>query len=188
MLDKLPIESLFDPNESHLNEIIFNHYWNETYLKQYIDKFQTQYLNVQQQLEKQGKHMRPLTCVKHLPLPAGYEGRLYMLVKHLHVSFNINVRIDLNEDWLSPHYNPYLRKLTCEDDIKFKNINDNQRNRLDDKYKANMNIETLRLIHFHEASSIDILNNKIVIETLNLQNSLKNLMVNIDTMDMDDKI
>ena len=122
--------------------------------------------------------MKPLTSVKHFSLPS------YMLVKHLHLS--LDGKIDLNKNWLSPHCNPYLRQLTCDDNIKFKNINA-PRNSLDDNYKENMNIDTLRLIDFDEGSSRDILNNKIVIDTQNLQNSLKNLLANIDTSDMDDE-
>ena len=57
LIDKLPIESLFDPNESHLNEIKFTHYWYEGHLKQHMNKFEKEYLNIQQKLEKQGKQM-----------------------------------------------------------------------------------------------------------------------------------
>ena len=64
LVDKLPIELLFDPHESHLNEIQFFHHWNEhLMITQYISQFEKEYLNIQHKLEQQGKQMRKLTCV-----------------------------------------------------------------------------------------------------------------------------
>ena len=48
-----------------------------------------------------------------------------------------------------------------------------------------MNIETLRLMNFNKYSSHDIFNDKIVIESINLQNSLKNLLLYVDLIDLD---
>ena len=50
LLDKLPIELLFDPDESHLNEILFDPACNpagDKDVKQYINRFGKQYLNIQ---------------------------------------------------------------------------------------------------------------------------------------------
>ena len=178
LLDKLPIELLFDPNESHLNRIEFCH---DTDLKQYIDKFETRYLEMKEKLAKHGKQMRKLKVVVHHNFfYSEVEGPFYILAEHLVL---VETRIDLNKNcnWLSQDYNPCLRKLTW-DNIQFDNINininDKQRNDLNKR--KNINIETLRLNYSAECSySHNILNN-VAIESLNLQNSLKNLMLYIE--------
>ena len=191
LLDKLPIELLFDPIEAHLNKIQFSHYWNllnKTYLKQYIYNFERQYLEIQHKLEKQGKQMRKLICVKHCDIDEGFEGPLCIAVEHLHLSLDIRiqfVKTDFNKNWLSRHYNPRLQKLTCDGNFNFENINVEQGN--DVNKKQNTNIETLRLRYLNSRSSCDIFNNKIVIESLNFQNSLKNLMLSLDVSSMDNQ-
>ena len=132
--------------------------------------------------------MKQLTRVQHCGLDAGYEGPSYILVGHLHMnSMTRSTRIDLNKNWFSTHYNPCLRKLTCDYNIQFDNINLNVKSQSGLKNTRNMNIETLRLRYFGRDSSCDICNNNIVIETLNLQNSLENLMLNIDVTDAYDQ-
>ena len=204
-LDQLPIEWLFDPNESHVNEICFNHQWNQSdhnFLKQYINKFETEYQNIQHKLEKQGKQMRQLTRAKHSGLGdhKGSQPVLYMSVQHLRLHTNLlcnlrGIRIDLNKNWLSRHYSPSLQKLSCDYNIKFdkelKDVGHNQENlkksTLDLDKQENMNIETLRLRNFNAFSSCDICNDKIVIESLNLQNSLKDLMLTIRLTNMNNR-
>ena len=197
LLDKLPIELLFDPNESHLNEMSFSHYWNqsdERYLKEYIENFEREYLNIQDKLGKQGKEMRSLTNATHYDFDTGSEGPSYISVQHLHIISDVHHKqIDLKRNWLSQHYHPNLRKLTCEENVSFENINminvkQLQQRRLTLENRENdMNIDTLRLTRFHDDSSCDICTNQTVITTLNLQNSLKNLMLNINLTDMDDE-
>ena len=88
LLNKLPIEWLFDPDESHLNEIEFNQYWNQSsqrYLTQHINEFERQYLKMQDKLKKQNKQMRQLNMAKHWSLHAGFEGPSHLLVEHLHL-------------------------------------------------------------------------------------------------------
>ena len=177
LLDKLPIALLFDPVESHLNSIEFGHYWNESdqrYLTRYINTFETEYLQFQCKLEEQGKEIRKLTRAVHSRLSAAFEGPSYMSVEHLHID-SLTTIIDLNKNWLSPHFVPNLQKLTCDYNIRFKNKNvrlsENKEN------TKNINIETLRLRYFNDHSSDDICNDNIVIEALNLQNSLKNFML-----------
>ena len=181
LLDKLPIELLFDSNESHLNEIKFNHGWIEcNYLTQYINQFETEYLNIQHKLEQQGKLMRKLACVKHSNVTQ-FNGPSCILAEHLHMNSR-GLQIDLNKSMMTPQYNPCLRKLTCEYDIQFDNKNKNvqQEKGTNNSYSEIMNVETLRIKHFSERSSFDIFSDKTVIETLNLQNSLKNLLLNIE--------
>ena len=106
IIDKLSIELFFDADESHLNEMEFDHYSNSCdvrYLNQYINKFETQYLNIQRKLTKQGKQMEKLNVAKHDNLNAGFGGQLYVLVEHLHKDLST---IDLSKHWLSPHYKP----------------------------------------------------------------------------------
>ena len=185
LVDTLPIKLLFDPDESHLNEIEFNNYWNqsdERYLQQYVDKFEKEYSNIQQKLEQQGKQMRQLKVVEQHGFNAVFEGPSYILAEHLDLHF---ITIDLDKNWLSPQHHPYMRKLTCRYDIEFENIYVKQESNLDKR--NNINIETLRLMNFDEDSSCDICNNKVVIESLNLQNSLKNLMLYIDFGSMRDE-
>ena len=123
-----------------------------------------------------------MTRVEHSGFGGECERPSYILAKHLHMSSRtISTQIDLKKNWLSRHYNPSLCKLTCDSNIEFYNTND-----IECKTEnLNMTIETLRLMDFDEQSSDDICVNEIVIKTLNLQNSLKNLMLNIDTIDMD---
>ena len=119
LLDKLPIDILFDPiNESHLNEIHFD-YWNqhdEKYLThlQYIDKFAREYLNIQRRLDKQNKEMRQLKMITHDNIVKAFEGLFYILVDHLHIDLSWLPQIDLTKNLLSPHYNACLRKLSFD--------------------------------------------------------------------------
>ena len=182
LLDKFPINLLFDSNESHLNEMILDHYWNrsiETYLAQYINKFEQEYLNIQRKFKQQQQQMRVLRMVKHDSLHARFDGPIRILAEGLQIC---SLTIDLNKNWLSSHYNPYLRKLTCKYDIRFTNVN--IKINTSDKENMYMNIETLRLINFDQDSSYDICNNKILIEILNFEKSLKNLILHIHLTDM----
>ena len=186
LVDALPIELLFDPIESNLNSIHFNHYWNETderYLDQYIHRFEKQYLDIQQTFKQQGKQMKILTKTSHINIDQGLQGPKYMSVRHVHTKSVTRLDLSNNDiNILSRNNNPRLEKLTCERNIQFYSDINQSSTTQDSSTGANcnMNIKTLRLLHFDRQSSIDICFNQRVIELCNLQNSLTNLLLNID--------
>ena len=150
----MPIELLFDPVESHLNEIKFSYYWNQgsqRYLAQYMNTFETKYLEFQRKLDEQGEQIRKLTRAVHSFLPAAFETPLYMLVEHLQID-SLGTIIDLNKKWLSRHVSSNLQKLTCDYNIRFNNKNVRQQTDSENKENTNIKIETLRLRHFNEYS------------------------------------
>ena len=144
LLEKLPIELLFDPIESHLNKILFDHLLAGNIVAPYIDKFETKYLNFQHKLVEQGKQIRQLKVVTQEWLDHHFKGPFCILVEHLHLSSHDldGLLIDLNESLLSPHYHQCLRQLTCDSNISFYNIKQNvkQRNDLNSNKKEKVNI------------------------------------------------
>ena len=60
LLDKLPIDVLFDPDESHLEAIeLYQDWYHDGY-----ENFGNQYLNFKQQLTNQGKKIRSLKLIQ----------------------------------------------------------------------------------------------------------------------------
>ena len=121
--------------------------------------------------------MRQLTRITHRNIYKTFTGPSRILAEHLQMN-SPSAQIDLHKNYLSLHHNPCLRKLTFHSDIEFVNKNVQQQNGTNNN--KNLNVETLRLKRFSAYSSFDIVNNEIVIETLNLQNSLKNLLLNTE--------
>ena len=110
----------------------------------------------------------------------------YILNKHLSIDCSIHpIKIDLNDNFLNNIYSPELEILTCYNNIQFSQVvetNDNKEKTstsIVDNNSTCPNIQTLRLVDFTIYSSCDICNNEKVIESCNLHNSLKNLVLDV---------
>ena len=178
LLCTLPIDQLFDDN-SHLQQMRLDHGWTGDKFKETMDKFEEKYLNLKKRLTKEGKRIKVLDCIKH-EFDTGSEYQMnvpYQLacIEAKHTSLQ-NLRIDLgNWDW---NHNSSLKILTL-DANSFIYHHDKIRDRF------NGQIETLRIIGhdfwMYCDNSLDIFYKEKLIESLNLHNSLKNLIVEVIT-------
>ena len=185
LLDKLPINILFDSKISNLEMIQMDHYWsgnNKTYLANCLKNFESQYLQLKKKLDQQGEEIHKLKLLKATDIDqieATIIGPKYIIVNHLYLD---NVSIDY-----FAYFNPQLKS-----DDHYDSINNIKILTIKRKFAfggpasffinwakydfSKFAIETLRIIDCDEH---DILHEKKIIESFNLQNSLKNLTINL---------
>ena len=166
VLPKLPIDTMFDPVESKLEEIHVYGDNDNTY--QFLQK----YLSLKKEFENQGKKIRVLKRL--LPHYSGgdilcFDEWFYIEAKH--VEFDSSpVVVNLNE-W-DDNFNQSLRIVTfdgCCDFVDHGTSNS-------ENVKCNLlRIETLRFLSMYLVNTFDLLDNGMLIESLNLHNSVKNL-------------
>ena len=183
----LPIDILFNPNESQLETVTLNHFWHSQsdYCNQLYNKFEQQYLDLKNKFENQGKQIQVLKCIKHdnKKIPKYNKAICHQIecIESKHVWVN-NGKIDLsnwicNSNGIININKSCLSMVTFERNACFSNYNKN-----DNYIKSNKNnnvslsIETLRLVDMFDITQInDICGNETLIESLNLHNSLFNM-------------
>ena len=198
LLDKMPLEFLFNAQISRLESIEeLNYYWSPQSVTgtdkfiQTINQFNEKYFNLKkkwdQQIQSKDKGPLPLPLslsslsspikVKKLKVVKYLNGGGYATMgalRHIetrHVWLN-DMIIDLTKE-----LNPSVKILTCQCSVGFAfDIN----NKNDGEHNHNYNIQTLRLMHFTKDSNCDICDSNTLIKGLNLHQSVKNLIVDID--------
>ena len=185
LLYVMPIEKLFDPNESHLKKIELVHFipcgrglaWNN-----YMNKFEEKYLQFKKNLEKKGLKIKSLQCIKHIYLHISRISPTmnprYIDSKHVWIN---QVEVDLADNKiLTNKCNPGMKIVTFDSWIDFVSHSNSYRNVA--SINRGLTIETMRILsHYCGWANVDICNNKVVIESLNLHNSLKNLTIEFMT-------
>ena len=186
LLSQLPIDILFNPhsNESHLRTIQLSHFatrsraWNE-----YMNDFEDQYLQCQKKWQQQGSlKIKSLQCVKHRRYNnSRYRSQdktinpRYIDAKHV---WMVDMIVELTDDsFLTNECNPGMKILTIENGINFI-LDISPTCKSVDNINRGLEIETMRLLSFHRHKHCyDICSKTVVIESLNLHNSLKNLTI-----------
>ena len=182
LLSVMPIDILFnpDPNESSLQKIelgLCDFSDSENTWNKYMNKFEQEYLQYQKRLERQGLKIRSLKCVKHtqqliFDTPATINP-CYIHAKHVCLS---GMKVDLTDDkFLTNECNPGMKILSIDGGIEFITNNDGKSINLN--INRGLEIETMRLVSLYTRFGCPICNKKVVIDSLNLQNSLKNLTI-----------
>ena len=169
-----------DPTISNLKQIELGRYDTRDYSNTWnnrMNKFEQEYLQCKKKWEKQGLKTKSLECIKHkqlkgLPISAA---SAIANIDSKHVWLN-GIKIDLrNDKFFTNKCHPEMKILTVEKMIGFI-TNEN-----DESIDRGLKIETMRLVSFRNSNAYgaqacyDICNKKLVIESLNLHNSLKNL-------------
>ena len=185
LLFAMPIDILFnpDPNESHLKTIEMTHRVRCEYattLNNFMNNFEQKYLQYKNKLKQQGLAIRSLQCVKHIQsTPIGASAASIVNPRYInsrHVWMK-QMKVDLrNDKFLTNECNPGMNMISIESWINFvydSNININ----IGNACTRGLNIKTMRLLSYETFYSCDICKNKVVIELLNLQNSLQNLTI-----------
>ena len=170
--NQLPLDIMFDAAKSSLETIRFNcGYTNNIVAVQ----FATEYKNLKEKFEAQGKKIKVLNCVQQ------YRGGLFpsdlfcVESKHICVCSII--------DWKSWDYvrdsNSSLTAMTFQGDCSFRGMKDSDTRTM--KAKEYLQIQTLRLIDFYHSNSNQymLLTNEKVIEILNLHHSVRNMTVGV---------
>ena len=200
-LDKLPVDILFDPKqECRLEGVFLDHFHEGLRLfKTCINAFEKKYLNLRNKLNQRGEKIGTLEFINHTNnrycQHLTITGPRYVAAKY--VWFD-SVTIDginghgmslnsCNEKYRIYSY-PGLKMITFVGGIQIKNFNSianinvsgiNTSNSNINCGDDHINIETMRLIDYRSdtntSSTICICNNKKLIESWNLHNSLKNL-------------
>ena len=182
----LPIDILFDPLMSHLNVLEFDHDWDPSYDNEMIrsmNRFETEYLELQKKLKLKSQQIKRLRLLKHnsncdyltIYGPRYIESQQIFIGQ---IELDCRSPIAMN---LRGNCCPGVELLTFSNDAIFKHIDKIEYN---DSRKYHK-IKTLCLSKFSCFSQSDICTNYQLIESLNLQNSLKNLMINIIIWDGD---
>ena len=170
ILGRIPLKILFG-KDSQLETMKLNHYWNTYRIEQFsamVKKFEDNYISVQNEIKKHGQEMVKLKFVEHTNGDGIHDsiGRLRCVVTdHLCL---VSMVIDF-DDIIN------TRVLTCKDNARFGTSNDNSAG------TAERKIETLRLLDFNRYSCFDILKNRNIIQSFNLDKSCKNLLMQVDT-------
>ena len=183
LFDKFPVDILFDPMESNLENIIID--TSRPSLcesRRHVDKFKQKYVNLKQQLECEGEKIKVLKCVKQKGTTVRncfFWSKLYE-IESKHICMN---RVNINFSQCSFDVNPRLHMLTFEGVCKISGIS----NQLQLK-KRNLHIDTLRFINGQSlrSTAMDILENSKLIESLNFQNTVKNLTFEVTFGIMDE--
>ena len=167
LLGKMPLKIIFGvDSQFRLETMKLNHYWNDMLVKEFEEK----YISLQKEIKKQGKQMKRLKVVEHRNGHNGHTsigGLRCMSTDHLCLT---SMKVDLADI-------ANISVLTCKDNVRFGTdvMNGNG---------SRGKIKTLRLLHFDDDSCFDVLNNKNVIQSLNLHKTCKNLLVQIDLTDV----
>ena len=187
LLDKVPINILFNSKLSNLENIEIDYYWNggdEKYLTKCIKKFESQYLQLKETLNQHGEEIQNLKLLKAIDvsrIETRITGPKYIIVNHLYVDFVTIAYFEYFYCQLKCDNNSInnIKVLTIESDFLFNSKIDTNLS----IYASKLCIETLRIIDFDEDCDMDILNDTKIIESLNLQNSLKNVTINVHIYD-----
>ena len=169
LLDKLPLEILFDP-QSKLDRFCIAHYWNIDgkfgYLQKAIDEFERQYLELKEKYQQQGKNLKKLQCLDYSEESADdrITGPRYIEAKHL-ILFYIDNSFAAQR-LLSTMNNNIL---TCHLHFNIGRLN-----------KIDCYIDTLRLIGLGRYGAADILVNDKLIQAWNLHRNLVNLTIEVN--------
>ena len=179
LLSLMPIEILFhpDPHASNLKQIAVGHAAITKFVKtwdSYMNKFEQEYLQWKKKLEKQGLKIKSLKCIKHCRRSLARSeiaitNPRYIDSKHVWLK---GIKVDLtNDKFLTKQSNPGMKILTIDYSSKF--VSNDVSNTYDSiLIDRGLKIETLRIL-----SCCKFCNDKVVIDSLNLQNSLKNLTI-----------
>ena len=180
LLDKLPIDIMFDPVESNLQKIWLQHGDKTVHGKwlKNIYNFEDKYIDLQKKYKSKRQKMKILQCVEQSAFDERFSSKFFCIEsKHL-VTFCVD--IDFFE-W-SSIVNPSLRILTFEFDCVF---TDNWK---DDQYEIDLWVDTLRFIDISGGSTVDILENRKewncnLVESLNFDNTVKNMTIHLKLED-----
>ena len=191
-LPKLAIDILFNPDESQLEGIELDHFLEQDKRwKHWMNEFEEKYLNLRNKLQAQGKKIQTLDFInhnnnEHVDL-VRVSGPRYVAAKCRLVSWVTLDATGKNAMYLNNDICPALKMMTIRNDIAILNHNslDTRKNKRNTTNQVNVNnqslgIETLRIILFRLNENTILLNDKNVIESLNLHNSLKNLTLELE--------
>ena len=186
LLGKLPINILFDSKISNLESIDVDHYWNagnKKYLTKCLKNFESQYLQLKEKLDQHGEEIQKLKLLKATDVNQSFTtviGPKHIIVNHLYLD---NVEVD----FFGYFYHQILKR--NDNSINSVQILTIACNFLLDgdslfvswakEHSSKCCIETLRIVDLNEDCCMDILNDKKIIESINLQNSLKNLTIHV---------
>ena len=173
----LPLDILFDSNESQLEKIRLNHWWyyrGGNYSVYLCNKFETKYINLKNTFNQQGKKIKVLQCLSHYhhfrkPCLGGFK---YIESKHIVLEsamielFIWGHHTNLHLRAISFHNRCYVASASNCDTLQ--NVN------------SNKNIDTLRFIDINRNFSTNIYNNENLIESLNFDNSVKNMTISVE--------
>ena len=176
----LPLDILFDSNESQLENIKLNHWWQTPYrggnYSIYLcNKFETKYINLKNKFDQQGKNTTVLKCLvqnNHLTnryiSAFKYIESKYIVLKSTTIDlfvWNSNVHVDSRLRMISFEHESHVSS-NCK---SVSNLNNNK------------SIDTLRFIDIDISRNIstNIFNNEILIEALNFHNSVKNMTISV---------
>ena len=181
LFSKMPVQIMFGI-DSQLERMKLDHYWNDDdmsieHYQLVMKEFEDNYNGMKDEIEKQGGKMRKLKVVEHVNSDIydyrSINGLRCVSTDHLSL---MKMSIDL-EDILN------IRALTCNKRVQFgHHLMNGDINHCNAGDESRPNIETLRLLDFEDdlRYSLHILHNTNVIESLNLHNSCKNLLVQLD--------
>ena len=189
----LPIDILFNSNESNLENIELYCYaqthassdWEKC-----MNEFGNEYAGLRQKLQQKQEKIKILECIKYIlyydnnnPPYKTLTAPRFISTRHIWLK---NQTIDLTRDkFFTNDCNPHLETVTFEKNIRFltnqlqdggESININKKNINNNRGLA---IKTLRLIGFNDKSLTSICDNKTVIQLCNLDDTLKNLTLEI---------
>ena len=167
----MPVDTLFNPlpQESCLKRIESDDYspvggltiWNN-----YMNKFEEKYLECEKKWKQRGLKIKSLESVK-FPADRSFTRIHYIHSKHVWLHC---LKLDLTKKkLLTSECNPGMKILSVEGPMRFIINNDSI---IRDR---GLKIKTMRLLHQWKFMPYDIFNRKIVIESLDLHNSLNNL-------------
>ena len=195
LLSQMPMDILFNPDEnvSHLHTIEMHlggecceHRLGVSQWKKYITQIEQRYLKYQRKLDKHGKKIKGLKCIKYNNHNNSWYSSSgnprFLHSKHVWLQATY---IDLKELlFLTDQCNPQLKMVTFKNGVAFNEISGNSNDDSIHEKARGLNIETIRIFidldDFNTgACNSDIFNNQVIIETLNLHNSLKNLTFGI---------
>ena len=176
LLDKLPIDILFNSSKSNLKYLEINNYWKH-YVQPSLNKFEQQYSDLKNKLNEEENNtiastIKKLECVKVHCTRNGRMHDSYIDTNHLFFTDSVNIFLEDVEIFYSPSIVTFISNIGV-DSIGMKRFDNNNNNNKDDNNQ--IQIKTLRLMNFDIQHDSKIITNESVIKILNLDNSLKNL-------------
>ena len=165
LLNKLPLKILFDP-KSQLQKFKIDHYLNSCgnfgHLQRAIDEFETEYLELKEKYQQEGKTIKRLKVLDYSGWYAGHTltGPRYIEAEHL-------ILYNLQNTFTAQNLFSTIDVLTWK-------------RQLDISKLGNIAIDTIRLIDVTGYGEKDICVNDKVIEASNLHRTLANLTMNIN--------
>ena len=179
LLPKLPIDLLFDPTmESSLEEISIR---LRSCCEENLNKFGAKYFELKKRLETQGQKIKVLERLRQGSLGESLHLGDSFSIEAKHIQFDdLPMIIDIKQ-W-NDNFNKSLRTITFESYCKIDLADDGiqagvNSHSIKVNCDCNLHIETLRFIEFDDISRLDLLDNQMLIESLNLHNSVKNLTI-----------